>query len=77
MFTAIAQFFSAICVLFSAAERGAKSLDNLAAYGELQSEVFLKKSQLESASDIRRLTMALDAIEKAEANTVPQLTAQA
>ena len=47
MFKAIGQMFQALFILFSAAEKGAQSLDNLAGYAEEASRSFTEEARIE------------------------------
>ena len=49
MFTAFKQFFIVITTLFSAAEKVAKSLDNLATVGDVMSTDFVEVARIEAA----------------------------
>lgn len=47
MFAMFNQFFAMFVALFSAGEKSAKALDNLATVGEKKSEVFLAEAEAE------------------------------
>lgn len=49
MFTAFKQFFIVITTIFSAAEKVAKSLDNLATVGDVMSTDFVEVARIEAA----------------------------
>lgn len=47
MFEAFRKFFAALSTLFSAAEKGAQSLDNIAAVGEMKSREWKNRQERE------------------------------
>lgn len=47
--TAFAQLFSTLTTLFSAAEKGAKILDNVAGVGVMKSDTYLKEAEHDQA----------------------------
>ena len=59
MFAMFNQFFSALAKLFSAAEKSAASLDNLAAAGELMSRSYLKEMNIRDQAKTRDLMLEL------------------
>lgn len=52
---AFAQFFNMLAVLFSAGEKAAKSLDNLATVGEEMSAGFVDQTRLERQQKLAQL----------------------
>ena len=69
MFT---QFFSMLSMLFSAGERTAKSLDNLAKWAEDESGTFVENAAIEREAKLAQAMAARDnAIRSAQASTAP------
>lgn len=60
MFQAFKQLFLMFSVLFSAGEKAAKSLDNLASIGEEMSEGYLLKGRLERQAELTKLKRQLE-----------------
>ena len=60
MFRMFNQIFAAITTLFSAAEKGAKSIDNLALIGLRMSETHLAETELEHKARIAALKARLE-----------------
>ena len=64
MFTALKQFFVVITTLFTASERVAIALNNLAGVGEVMSNDFLEVSKIEAAMKLSDKKAELKAIEE-------------
>ena len=64
MFTALKQFFVVITTLFTASERVAIALNNLAGVGEVMSNDFLEVSKIEAAMKLSDKKAELRAIEE-------------
>ncbi len=61
MFKAIGQFFTALFTIFSALNRGARSLDHLASIAEAESEGLAQRMSIERKARINELTKQLKA----------------
>lgn len=59
MFKATAQFFNTLFTLFSAVDKGAKSLEHLASIAEAESEGLAQQLTIEREARIRELTQQL------------------
>ena len=64
MFTALKQFFVVITTLFSASEKVAIALNNLATVGEVMSADFVEIAKLEAAMKLSDKKAELRAIEE-------------
>ena len=64
MFTALKQFFVVITTLFTASERVAIALNNLAGVGEVMSNDFLEVAKIEAAMKLSDKKAELKAIEE-------------
>ena len=73
MFTAFKQFFIVITTIFSAAEKVAKSLDNLATVGDVMSTDFVEVARIEAAIKLSAKKAELRAQLERDA-TVPVLS---
>ena len=62
MFKAIGQFFTAMFTIFSALDRGARSLDHLASIAEAESEDLAQRMEIERKARIDELTQQLKAV---------------
>ena len=62
MFKAIGQFFTAMFTIFSALDRGARSLDHLASIAEAESEDLAQRMEIERKARINELTQQLKAV---------------
>jgi len=62
MFKAIGQFFTALFTVFSAIDRGARSLDHLASIAEAESEDLAQRMAIERKARINELTQQLKAV---------------
>ena len=62
MFKAIGQFFTAMFTVFSAIDRGARSLDHLASIAEAESEDLAQRMEIERKARINELTQQLKAV---------------
>ena len=61
MFKAIGQFFSALFTVFSAIDKGTRSLDHLASIAEAESEGLAQQMAIERDARINALTQKLKA----------------
>ena len=62
MFKAIGQFFTAMLTVFSALDRGARSLDHLASIAEAESEDLAQRMEIERKARLNELTQQLKAV---------------
>ena len=62
MFTMFRQMFTAFTVLFSAAEKIAKSVDNLASVGEEMSQGYLSEFRIEQQAKLNEMQKQLKAV---------------
>lgn len=78
LFTMLSQYFTALTVLGSAVEKGAKSVENLALMAELSTNSMVEESKIINATKLKQLQRTLDAEFAASAIVeVPKLKATA